>query len=228
MKQECKQGARCCNHRKCDTCALVRLHKIKEQIRQNTPTGATITYAVIRPLEEYETPKIRKRLSRIVSKKSDGHIWTVETGTTCHGLHINFIISGDHHITQEELAPHVLTASDIWVSQIPNRDLETVTKYILKPESIPQITQYAGNTYGRAGSMKHISAYLKNTTNGAASLACQNEALTTAGLPITQQKTGNKALDNLPALKNVVANPYQYHRIGIDYYGNIIKNPTNT
>ena len=204
------------------------MHKIKEQIRQNTPTGKTITFAVIRPFEECETPKIRKKLSRIIQKQADGHIWTIETGTTCNGLHVNFLISGDHEITREELAPHILTSSNVYIEQIPNNDLETVTKYILKAKSIPQITQYASKTYGTGGTMRHISAYLKNTTNGAASLACQNEALTTAGLPITQQKTGNKALDNLPALKNVVANPYQYHRIGIDYYGNIIKNPTNT
>ena len=151
--RECRKWSRCNNFRECETCALVRNYKIAEVIRQRVPLEKTVTYAVIKPINQKLILKIRKRLSRIITTKADGHMWAIKEGEMLNQLRIHFIIAGNREITQEDIPNKISQSTDTWAEEIPNSNLETVTKFILNPKSIPKVTKYTGNTYGRAGIM---------------------------------------------------------------------------
>lgn len=224
-KRPCRQGFRCRDYLNCESCALSRAYDFANKAYAGIPENARITYAVIRPEEQAALEPLKKQITRWSARNAIGHCWTVETGQTAHGLHLNIILANDTEIKESAIIKAIGTSADIWANQISRHDFKKIARYINKQKSMPTSDQYGGKLMGRSGVMLNPIAFLARSSTGVASLIAQEQILFEAGMPPNPFVENKPILKHLPTVARVLSRPHDYEPFAIDMNGNVINNP---
>jgi hypothetical protein len=140
-----------------------------------------ITYAVIRTGSPATIKADKARLLSHLKTRTDGGIWTIETGQTVHGLHLNIVAGGNDPLTADALAERWRVDADVWAEEVPNEDARNVAAYSAKQAGFPDREEYGGHLYGSFGSWKTplqaLSSQRTAKSNPIAHAAALNEQL---------------------------------------------------
>ena len=163
---QCEPRNRCRQWRVCPTCSNIRQAQIANVAESGANTSSTATFAVIRSFNQDTFGRDKQGFMNRITRKTQGGIWTIETGNSINGLHMNLIIGTDNAVDAGMLAQAWKQESDIYAEEIPKADVRKVAAYIAKKKGYPDKTDYAGRLYGSWGTWKQPLRILAGSESG--------------------------------------------------------------
>lgn len=135
--------------RTCDACARNRQARIADVAQDLERQYPALTWITLTPDASNRRTIDAIRDAYLRQADAQAGIWTIERGTQSGKLHCNIITN--HHT-----APRT-RAADIHIAQVRG-SVRDIAAYISKRSQIPDLSHYAGRTFGKFGLLRDFLA----------------------------------------------------------------------
>lgn len=140
----CSGVNHCGNARNCERCARLRQKKIADVAEKLEQQHGQLTLTVLVPEKNTQEEIARLRASFIRRTISTAGIWTIETGCSFAGLHLNILSPRPAKTTWRGAKSY---------SELVQTTSREAAAYISKRSGMPPVEQFSGRLYGSFGQL---------------------------------------------------------------------------